>query len=364
VIEYLEFLDTTVELDVDDAALPAFVGVRRFFRHLLRLASDTVPTFRVLVSVYRPERDVPDDVWRGELVDIRRSSAPEFTFAAHLVDDGDRRLYVNRTTWLSTPRDVRTDNTFALRVTSGSTVQVIDFLRDLVIRHQEQLGTVVLHASGAAGTDGVVAVAGPKGAGKTTTLLSVLSRPGWSYFTGDKMFCRITTAGVQVLPWRDYPYVGVGTILADDRLTELVSREVGSGVLSRPAKDKILLDPDLFESWLGGSFDPAPRPLRALFLPQVGPGLPLRVEPLVAPNERWAQLQKAIDRQADTSFFTWQSYLVPDYTPFFASLVRLHEALADVPVVRLTGTLDIDADAVLAIVGAAPEHVPVGGGAA
>ena len=347
VIEYLSFLSTVVRLDVDEDALPALAEVRRFFRHSLSPHADQEPTFVVTVASYVPERDVPAEVWAGERVDIRRSTAPAFTFDAHLVDHGRRRTYINRRTWLDTPRDARTDPRFALRVAEGCTIQVVDFLRDLVIRNEESSGTVILHASGATDGTTVVAVTGPKGAGKTTTLLSMLRRPGWSYFTGDKLFCRLTDDGVDVYPWRDYPHVGVGTILADERLADLVRSQVDPGLDDRPATDKLLLDPDLFEGWLGSEFSSRPGRLGALLLPRVQPGRALRTTPVDDANERWAALQRSIERQADTSFFTWQSYLVPDYTRFFASLAQLHEALRDVPVLRVEGTLDVDPAAVL-----------------
>ena len=279
---------------------------------------------------------------------IRRSTAAEFSFDAHVTEADGRRLYVNRATYLDTPRDARSDPRFELRVTGESTIQVIDFLRDLVIRNQESLGTVVLHASGATDGRSALAVAGPKGAGKTTTLLSVLRRPGWSYFTGDKLFCRpLPRGGVEVYPWRDCPYVGVGTIRADPALADFVRRHADPGIDQRAPSHKVLLDPDLFEEWLGSPFSASPQPLAAILLPRVRPGQPLRSRAVDDPNERWSQLNTIIDRQADTTFFTWQSYLVPDYTAFFASLAALNRQLDGVPLIRLEGTLDIDPDAVL-----------------
>jgi len=337
-----------VRFDVAEDALPAAARVRRFFRHLLADRPAAEPTFRVTIRAYRPEADVPAEVWDIPPSVIRRSSTPEFCFDAHVVDAGRRRRYVNPATYLDTPRDARADPEFELRVTPASTIQVIDFVRDLVIRNQESLGTVVLHASGATDGASALAVAGPKGAGKTTTLLSVLRHPGWSYFTGDKLFCRPVDGGVDLYPWRDYPYVGVGTIRADPGLREWVRREVDPELDGRAPTQKLLLDPDVFEDWLGSPFDAAPRRLAAILLPQVRPGEPLRTRALTDPNERWAQLNTIIDRQADTTFFTWQSYLVPDYTAFFASLARLRDHLADIPLIRLVGTLDIDPDAVLA----------------
>jgi hypothetical protein len=348
VTEYLNFLGTTLRVDVDAAAEETFAPVRRFFRGLFAPDPAQAVTFHVDVRAYDPQADVEAEVWTVEPSEIRRSTAKEFTFDAHVVDRDGRRHYINRTTWLDAPRDALTDPRFTLRITAGSTVQVLDFLRDLVIRHEESRGTVVLHASGVCDDGTAVAIAGPKGAGKTTTLISALRRPGWRYFTGDKMFCERTGGGeVLVHPWRDYPYVGVGTILADPRLTELVRATVAQDMQQRPPGEKLLLDPDVFEAWLGAEFSPRPKRLAAVLLPQVRPGEPLRARHLTEDNERWAQLNKIIDRQADTTFFTWQSYLVPDYTGFYASLARLRHDLAGVPMIRLRGTLDVDVDAIL-----------------
>lgn len=345
--EYLNFLGTTIRFDVDPAAEPAFASVRSFFRGLFSPDPAQGTTFTIAVSAYDPESDVDASVWATESSVIRRSSAREFTFDAHVVEEGARRHYINRTTWLETPLDARADPRFGLRVTPAATVQVLDFVRDLVIRNEESRGTVVLHASGITDGKSAVAIAGPKGAGKTTTMLSALRAPGWDYFTGDKMFCEVVDGEVWVHPWRDYPYVGVGTILADERLTALVRDHVAADVAERPAGEKLLLDPDVFEAWLGADYSAEPRRLAAVLLPRVEPGQPLRVRSLTDGNERWAHLNKLIDRQADTTFFTWQTYLVPDYTAFFARLARLHGDLTHTPMLRLSGTLDIDIDAVL-----------------
>ncbi|MFI5779557.1 hypothetical protein [Nocardia sp. NPDC051570] len=347
-IQHLNFLNTTVRFDVAADALPAFTPVQHFFRHLLHDDPAGEPTFRIEIRAYYPDIDVEPAVWSAEQQVIRRSNAAEFNFDAHVVDEGDRRRYINRATLLDTPRDARQDNRFELAITGASTVQVLDLVRDLVIRNEESLGTVVLHASGVCDDDGnALAIAGPKGAGKTTTLLSALRQPGWSYFTGDKLFCQLVEGGVEVYPWRDYPYVGVGTILADDKLATLVRDSADPQVDHRPPTDKILLDPDTFESWLGSEFSAAPKRLAAFLLPEVRPGEPLRTWRLTDTNERWAQLNKIIDKQADTTFFTWQSYLVPDYANFYATLSRLPGHIAGTPMIRLRGTLDVDPSALL-----------------
>lgn len=345
---YLNFLHTTVRFDVADGAEAVFEPVRRFFRHLMAPDPAGEVTFSVAVHPYAPDADVAPEVWELPQSVIRRSNAAEFNFDAHLVDTDGRRQYVNRDTLLDAPADAAKDSTFTVRITERSTVQILDFVRDLVIRHEEDLGTVVLHASGLHRDGEAVIIAGPKGAGKTTTLLSALRRPGWQYFTGDKLFCTIEDGEVLVHPWRDYPYVGVGTIRADARLEKMVRDGVDALVDTYEPGHKILMDPDVFESWLGTEFTAEPKRLAALLLPEVVPGEPLTVRHLTDGNERWAHLNKIVDRQVDTTFFTWQTYLVPDYTAFYRGLAELRAALGRVDMVRLRGTLDVDPDAVLA----------------
>lgn len=344
---YLNFLHTTVAFDVADEAAAAFAPVDRFFRHLMSDRPIPEPTFRITVLDYDPDADVPTAVWRIPSSIVRRSNAAEFNFDAHVVVEGGRKRYVNRATLVDAPLDVAIDNVFTIRITEKSTVQVLDFVRDLVIRHEENEGTVVLHASGVCRDGRAVIIAGAKGAGKTTTLLSVLRRPGWRYFTGDKLFCKLEDDQITVYPWRDYPYVGVGTIRSDPRLEKLVRENVDERIDVYEPGHKILMDPDVFESWVGAEFSAEPLPLAALLLPEVKPGEPLTTWRLTDGNERWAHLNKIVDRQVDTTFFTWQSHLVPDYARFYASLAELRPALETVEIIRLRGTLDIDLNALL-----------------
>lgn len=103
-IEHLTFLDTVIRFDVDEDAIGAFSGVRRFFRHLFAPAAAGPVTFSIAVHGYRPEVDVEPSVWALEQTVIRRSSAPEFCFDAHVVEQDARRIYVNRSVHLDAPR--------------------------------------------------------------------------------------------------------------------------------------------------------------------------------------------------------------------------------------------------------------------
>ncbi|KPI03544.1 hypothetical protein OK074_4911 [Actinobacteria bacterium OK074] len=340
----LTFIGTTVQFQVADDATAAFEPVRRFFRHLLSEGTAEKPDYRIRVLPLSSVQGEPE----GEPAVIRRSTAPEFTFDALLSRHGDRLVYRNDQTVLNVPVDAATDGDFEIAIGPDSAIQIIDFVRDLVIRTEETAGTVVLHASAVRRDGRVYAIAGPKGAGKTTTLLSVIGNGGWEYFSGDKLFCTPEADGsVTVRAWRDYPYVGVGTLREHPDLAARVEAVTGAGLDDLHDRHKVLLDPDVFEEWIGAEFDPAPHRLTGLLLPRVEPGEPLRVTPVTEPGARWSALNTLVDRSVDTTFFGWQHYLVPDYKEFYATLSAMRPLLADLTVLRLTGTLDVDLDAVL-----------------
>ncbi len=341
---HLNFSGTTLAFEVADAAQQAFEPVGRFFRHLLSEAPGHEPDYRISVQPLESVREAPE----GRPVIVRRSTAKEFTFDALLSRRGDRLVYRNEKTVLNVPVDAATDRHFEIAICADSAIQIIDFVRDLIIRTEESAGTVVLHASAVRQGGEVYAIAGPKGAGKTTTLLSVLDHGGWDYFSGDKLFCRpAADGGITVRAWRDYPYVGVGTLRRHPELARKVRSGADPTLDEQPDKHKVLLDPDVFETWIGAEFDPAPHRLTGILLPRVVPGEPLAVTPVTEPGERWSALNTITDRSVDTTFFGWQHYLVPDYKEFYATLSAMRPLLGDLNMIRLTGTLDVDLDAVL-----------------
>lgn len=338
-MQYLNYHRTTVGFDVSREVKQQFSPVLAFFRHSLSEAPCRVPQF--IVSVTRHSASSMK-LGGAEVVTIRRSSAAEFTFTASRVRDAETVLYVNADTTVRLPRRLRpTENLITLGVTDGSVVQSIDLIRDLIIRHEETCGTMILHASGVLYDDRVVAIAGRKGAGKTTMLLRLLDEGGVSYFTGDKLFC--TARGRQICgaPWRDWPYVGVGTLRTVPRLSVFAEEHLGEDLQTCDPDVKLLLDPDRFERAVGAQFEVATKAVTMVVLPEVLPGQPMRISRVTEPEERLARMLQLIDRSCDTSYFPWQSFLVPDYSEVYANVAAAREALGAIDMVMVEGDLDV-----------------------
>lgn len=336
---FLEVVHTVIRLDVADEAMDAFAPVRRFFRHHVVSEPATSPHFAVEVRPYAASA-AATALEHGTPWVIRRSSAAAFNFDARRLVSGDRVVYANEHTVLDAPvRAAGHGDRFVVHVSAPSTFQVVDFLRDLVLRAEEDTGTVILHAAGVTTGGEAVVIAGRKGAGKTTTLLALLADPSTSYFTGDKVFLGVDDGRLVVHPWRDWPYVGVGTMRLHGWLARWATRDLGIDLDALSPRDKLLLDPDEFEIALGGGFKPDPQPLGTIVFPEVRPDEPCRVEVVTDEAERWALLNQIVERTCDTTFFGWQTYLVPDYAAFFAGLSALRPRFDGVRVVRVTGSI-------------------------
>jgi hypothetical protein len=339
---------TTFTLDVEPEVAAEFAAVRAFFRDAMVADDSGEPASFIVRVVPWDEGVLRFAMERGERIVLRRSSAAPFNFDAWRAVDGDRWTYANEHTQLHAPRVCggRGDR-LTIAITAGSTHQVVDLLRDLAWRHEEQCGRVVLHASGFLREGGVVAVAGPKGAGKTTTLLTALADPRHRYFSGDKVVCDVVAGELVAAPWPDWPYVGVGSIRACEPLAEQV-RATDPAFDTRGVREKLLLDPADFARWFP-SVPLSARPrLAGLLLPRVEPGRPYAARAVRHVEEKWAHLLNVVDRTSGTTFFTAQLHLVPSHRAAEDTLLAMRRHLPGVAMTEVTGDLrELDVDAAL-----------------
>lgn len=130
-----------------------------------------------------------------------------------------------------------------LFLSQTSEIAIVELLRDIIIKDQENKGSVILHAAAVEKDNKVVAISGIKGAGKSTATMELLFHAGYHFFTGDKLFVRFENEKLIAKGWPDYPHLGVGTI---SRYSPLVAHCEAFDIRSKKPSDKILLSPKEF----------------------------------------------------------------------------------------------------------------------
>lgn len=153
-------------------------------------------------------------------------------------------------------------------------IHLIELVRYYGLLTEQAHGTVVLHSAAVMqrGSDDVVALVGAKGAGKTTTLLSMLATGDYVYFSGDKLLLDCSDGGLRVRGWPDYPHIGIGTLRNHAELAQRLSigLEADDG---RPLPDqhKVLLEPCRYLAAIGRPSQASGR-LGRIILPRIHEG--------------------------------------------------------------------------------------------
>ena len=138
-------------------------------------------------------------------------------------------------------------------------IHLIELVRYYGLLTEQAHGTLILHSAAVRhrDTDEVVAIVGAKGAGKTTTMLSLLASGGYVYFSGDKLLLDQVDGQLRVRGWPDYPHIGIGTLRNHVELAQRlgVDFEAEDGT-PLPDHHKVLLEPSRYLAAIG-------RPLQA-----------------------------------------------------------------------------------------------------
>lgn len=153
-------------------------------------------------------------------------------------------------------------------------IHLIELVRYYGLLTEQAHGTVVLHSAAVRrrDSDDVVALVGAKGAGKTTTMLSLLATGDYVYFSGDKLLLDRSDGGLRVRGWPDYPHVGIGTLRNHAEL----ARRLGVGLdaddgTPLPDQHKVLLEPSRYLAAIGRPSQARGR-LSRVILPRIHEG--------------------------------------------------------------------------------------------
>jgi hypothetical protein len=137
---------------------------------------------------------------------------------------------------------------------SSAFVHLIEFVRYYGLLVEQSRGTAVLHSAAVhrVGRHEVVAIAGVKGAGKTTTMLSLVAEGKHRYFSGDKVLLDVSDGRLRARGWPDFPHIGLGTLRQHPVLAEKLGVSFrGADDLPLPDRHKVLVAPSVFHRQVG-----------------------------------------------------------------------------------------------------------------
>ena len=193
---------------------------------------------------------------KGEDIYLRKSASDFFTIPAkRLTKHGIEYIKCTKTgTLLAFDTS---NNQINISTQSTETEQdelvFIELIRDLILKNEENHGVVVLHATSAYKNGSASLIIGPKGAGKSTTLLELVSKLDYKFMSGDKTFLWIENDELCAAGWPDYPHLGLGTL---SKYTEFIDKFDLSDKIES-AKDnlwstdhKMAIDPKFFKEVL------------------------------------------------------------------------------------------------------------------
>lgn len=196
--------------------------------------------------------------WRARCVEpfvLRRSSAPLFNLVVKrgLSEEGMQLAWDEQRNVGYVIDSVASGVTLYGEL-STAFIHLIELVRYYGLLIEQAQGTVILHSAAVRqrDSDNVIAIIGAKGAGKTTTMLSLLANKNYVYFSGDKLLLSYSEGELKVRGWPDYPHVGIGTLHSHaglaQRLEIRLDREDGTPL---PSQHKVLIEPSQYLAAIG-----------------------------------------------------------------------------------------------------------------
>ena len=263
-----------------------FLNSEILFKHCLTMQSELDLVFRFFSSHFETDGKLngeaiatieayPYEKFNRELyagaefkdIVIRKSSAKAFNMDGQKALVGELEIIDSRGTGTALVLDSKNKSIQAY-LTSDSHVQFVDFIRDIIIKHEERCGTLILHAAAAAVNHNGVVIVGDKGAGKSTFLLDLVGRQGYHFISGDKVFIRITDGVAMLYGWPEFPHLGYGTLQGHPVLIEEL-RKAGYTV-QLDMQQKLLFTSDILKNAFRYSVDRDGVPLKHVIFPNVG----------------------------------------------------------------------------------------------
>ncbi|MEU6182149.1 hypothetical protein [Streptomyces coeruleorubidus] len=359
----LDFHGTRIDLEVEDGAgiedALAFLATHLTAEEAKPDETGREPVATLRVHAFDPERLAPPAGTVQEDIYLRKSASEFFTVPARRAVV-DAREYLECTKTGSRFVFDRAARVIDVTLGAGGHMDFVELVRDLVLKHQENTGAAVLHATAAYRDGEVVLITGAKGAGKSTVLLELVEHFGYQVLSGDKtVLHELPDGSVVAAGWPDYPHLGYGTVAKYPGLKEIA----GIGDDYVPAEGhafspvgKFAVDPLPFRDRFPSAPVGVRVPVAAILHPAIGPGEHTAVEPLTGSRQEHAEVLRAnVESAFDGANAGWHHYLDDGRAAHADQLARITEILAGVPAWTLTGPGDLTAENVPPLIGGPAE---------
>ncbi|MFF2886913.1 hypothetical protein [Paenibacillus sp. NPDC057967] len=307
----LSFIDSKLQFEIDSRCLPLMNEVFYFFSSHFTILQEKSRNVDINITV-RPYEEFSRENYKTQMfknIIIRKNLYDYFNLYGEKSHTADQNTEIIDSTHSRTALVLdKVKRSAQLFVSEKSSYQVIDFIRDLLIRLEERRGSLVLHASAVTNGKKNIAIVGKKGAGKSTFLLEFVARHGFKFLTGDKLILRIKDSIIYAYGWPDYPSIGYGTILKHPKLSENLIK-LGYDIDPNTPEAKILFPAHILKSSLGYEYAKGPLPLDLILLPNVLEKELLSIERIEATDS--IRVIEHIEPSIKYKYIDWHSLVEP-----------------------------------------------------
>ncbi|WP_461202894.1 hypothetical protein [Anoxybacillus sp. TBDG-1] len=282
----------------------------------------------------------------GEEIYIRKSASDFFTIPGKRVFvEGIEYIKCVKTGTLIAFDSIKNKITISTKTTD--TVQeellFIELIRDLILKNEENHGVVVLHATSAYKDGKASLIIGSKGAGKSTTLLELVSKFDYQHMSGDKTFLWVENGQLLASGWPDYPHLGLGTLSKYPKFIE----RLGLAEKIKAAKDnlwstehKMAVDPKLFKEVIPFTKQGLVAPVGSMIYPHLYPTEQCDIKPI---SEHVDLMTPHIERIFIPGQKTWNHFIEPRNQAELEEMInKCLQAASKIPgyVIRGSGILE------------------------
>lgn len=315
----LEFLDTIIEFDVTKVKPYLVQEILDFFEDYFTIRR--IYSKPDVTLIFYPYSDFDKEKFYGlstSFITIRKSSAGPFNFSGDKAQINGLEIINSSDTCTAFEIDSerRTANIY---ISEGSQIQVIDFIRDLVIKNEEYNGSLILHASGVTSNQCGIAIVGSKGAGKSTLMLDLTGKGGFQYLSGDKLILRMEENNIKAYGWPDYPHVGIGTIIGHKNLVDALE-DIGHKIDMAAPQKKILFPQSILKEAIGFSIVKGPVLLNKIVFPNVSIEKDVSIEALS--NDSVSRVLDNLELSVNNIFSQWHRLLKSEQKENMVSYVN------------------------------------------